>query len=171
VTTERDSTLEGIVQPGSAGRWLARASLTALFLVVAAGASGLLGVHTSSKAASGGGYSITVDYPGTARAGLDALWQVRVVHPGGFEHDVTLTVSADYFAVFESQRFFPEPTDETRDGDTLYLTFARPPGDTLTVGYDAYIQPASQRGASATVSVLDEGRPAASVDFSTMLFP
>jgi hypothetical protein len=80
-------------------------------------------------------------------------------------------VPASYFAIYESQRFFPEPSDETRDGDTLYLTFAKPPGDTLTVGYDAYIQPASQRGASATVSVLDDGRPAVSVDVHTTLFP
>ena len=139
--------------------------------MVCAGAVGVLGVHTSSSTSSGGGYALTVDYPRTARAGLDALWQVTVVHRGGFDQDVTLAVSASYFAIFESQRFFPEPTDETRDADTLYLTFAKPPGDTFTVGYDAYIQPASQHGAAATVSVLDGGRVAASVDFSTTLFP
>jgi hypothetical protein len=139
--------------------------------VVVLGAVGLLGLHTSTVSSSGGGYRLTVDYPRIARAGLDTLWQVTVVHSGGFDHDVTLAVSADYFAIYESQRFFPEPTDETRDASTLYLTFAKPPGDTLTVGYDAYIQPSSQRGASATVAVLEAGEPAASVRITTTLLP
>jgi hypothetical protein len=171
VDTDNDSTLHDLAPSRGISLWSSRAARSALCLVVGLGAVGLLGLHTSSVSASDNGYQLTVDYPRIARAGLDTLWQVTVERPGGFDHDVTLAVSADYFAIFESQRFFPEPTDETRDADTLYLTFAKPPGDTLTVGYDAYIQPSSQRGASATIAVLEAGQPAASVRITTTLLP
>jgi hypothetical protein len=169
--TARDSTIDAITPSGRVPTWLSRIARSALLAVVALGAVGLLGLHTSSTAASQNGYRLTVDYPRIARAGLDTLWQATIEHDGGFAHDVTLAVSADYFAIFESQRFFPEPTDETRDGQTLLLTFARPAGDTLTIGYDAYIQPSSQRGASATVAVLDQGLSVASVHITTTLLP
>jgi hypothetical protein len=172
VDPDHDSTLRGMASPpGRASHWLSRGARAALAVIVAMGAVGLLGLHTSSVSTTAAGYRLTVDYPRIARAGLDTLWQVTVVRSGGFYHDVTLAVSADYFAIYESQRFFPEPSDETRAGDMLYLTFAKPPGDTLTVGYDAYIQPSSQRGASATVSVLEAGVPAASVRITTTLLP
>jgi hypothetical protein len=171
VGPEDDSTLRDMAPSGRVSHWLSRAARVGIALIVAMGAVGLLGLHTSSESATGGGYRLTVDYPRIARAGLDTLWQVTVIRDGGFDHDVTLAMSADYFAMYESQRFFPEPTDETRDANTLYLTFAKPSGDTLIVGYDAYIQPSSQRGSSATVSVLEAGAPAASVHITTTLLP
>jgi hypothetical protein len=165
------STLHGLGQTGPVSLWLSRAARSALGLVVVLGAAGALGLHTSAVSSSEDGYRLSVEYPRVARAGLDTRWQVTVVHEGGFAHDVTLAVTAGYFDIFESQRFFPEPTDETRDGELLYLTFAKPPGETLTVGYDAYIQPSSQRGASATVAVMETGQPVASVDITTSLLP
>jgi hypothetical protein len=39
------------------------------------------------------------------------------------------------------------------------------------VAYDAYVQPASQQGKNATVSVIDQGAPVASVHISTHLLP
>jgi hypothetical protein len=148
-----------------------RATLTGLAVVVFAGAVGALGLHTSSASSSSGGYTLEVSYPRIARAGLDVEFQATITHAGGFDHDVVLAVSAAYFGIFETQGFFPTPSAETRDGDTLYLTFTKPDSDTLTVGYDAYVQPSSQRGSSATVSVLDGGRPAVTVHVKTTLLP
>ena len=91
---------------------------------------------------------------------------------GGFGKTLTLAVTASYFDIFETQGFHPEPSDETRDAETLYLTFNAPPdGDTLVVSYDAYIQPAAQRGRAATVGVVDEGRQVAVVHINTRLLP
>jgi hypothetical protein len=39
------------------------------------------------------------------------------------------------------------------------------------VSYDAYIQPAAQRGRDATLGVMDEGRQVAVVDIKTRLLP
>ena len=80
-------------------------------------------------------------------------------------------MTGDYFNIFETQGFHPEPADETRDAHTLYLTFTAPPGDTFVVDFDAYIQPSSQRGRSARVSVMEGDTPVVSVDIDTRLLP
>ncbi len=99
-------------------------------------------------------------------------WRLRIVHPGGFGRGaVTVAVNADYFSDYESQRFFPEPSTETRDGRLIYLSFDPPPGDTLTIDYDAYIQPTSQRGGQATVTVLTDGHPRVTLHATTHLLP
>lgn len=154
-----------------AGLWARRAMLILMAVAVLTATTGYLGVHTSTATARSNGYTLTLRYPGIARAGLDVQWQVTVVHPGGFGKQVTLGVTGDYFDIFETQGFHPQPSDETRDGHTLYLTFEAPPGNTLVVYYDAYIQPASQQGKSATVSVIDHGSPVVSLDYRTRLLP
>ncbi|MDH2415353.1 hypothetical protein [Nocardioides sp. CER19] len=167
------STLDGL-ETSDEGRlavWLRRGFLTLLLLFVLAGLLGLLGVHTTTSRASEDGWTVSLEHPGVARPGLDVVWEVTVTHAGGFDGDVTLAVSGDYFDIFESQGFEPQPSDETRDGSYYYLTFNKPPGDTLTVSFDAYVQPASQIGRSGTLSVVDAGRRVASVDFRTFLMP
>ena len=44
-------------------------------------------------------------------------------------------------------------------------------GGPFVLDYDAYIQPASQRGSPATIAVVVDDQPVVSVDFSTFLFP
>ena len=152
--------------------WVRRVALAAMALVVAAGLTGLLGVHTSEASARHDGYTLTLHYPGVARAGLDTTWQVEVTHPGGFGKELTLAVTGDYFDIFETQGFHPEPSAETSQGDDVWLTFDTPPlGGPFIVDYDAYIQPASQRGSPATISVIVDDAPVVSVDITTVLFP
>jgi hypothetical protein len=152
-------------------RWARRAMLTAMAAVVVVALTGFLGVHTSSATAQRDGYTLSLRYPWVARAGLDMQWQVTVHHPGGFGKEVTLAVTADYFDIFENQEFYPEPSETTRDGHTLYLTFTAPRGDTFVVYLDAYIQPASQQGKSARVAVVDAGKPVVWLDYRTRLVP
>ena len=157
---------------GRAAIWSRRGFLALLVLIVVAGLAGLLGVHTATGSAAEGDWSLSLRHASVARAGLDVPWDVTVTHAGGFGKQVTLAITADYFGIYESQRFWPEPSDETRDGDTVYLTFSAPAkGDTFKVSYDAYIQPASQIGRSGSISVLDAGERVATVDFSTRLLP
>ena len=110
-------------------------------------------------------------HPEIARAGLDVPFQVTVDHPGGFSHDVVLAITGTYFDIYETQGFHPQPSDETRDGDRVYLTFTAPPGDRLVVTYDTYVQPSAQEGRSATVSIVEQGRPVLSTSFATHLLP
>ena len=154
-----------------AALWMRRGMLTVMGLVVAADLFSLLGVHTSTVSAERGGYAVTLDYPSVARAGLDTPYQVTVTHPGGFGKQLTLAITGSFFNIFETQGFHPNPSDETRDGTNLYLTFTAPPGDTFVVDFDTYVQPASQQGRTATLTVIDGGVPQVSVDYHTRLMP
>ena len=168
------STLAGVDSGPQAGAalWGRRAFLVALLVVVVAALLGVLGVHSVTRRADQLGWHVSVTYAETARPGLDVPWVVTVKHPGGFGKSVTLAITAHYFDIFETQGFHPNPSDETRDGDTLYLTFTPPAtGDTFVVDYDAYIQPASQSGAGGTVAVVAGGHQVAAVPFNTDLWP
>jgi hypothetical protein len=169
------STLEGLEHcgDGRVAAWSRRAVLIVLALVLLVGVVSLLGVHTRHQHAEDGGYRLSLSYPAIARAGLDTKWQVVLEHPGGFTaKTVTLAVTGDYFDIFETQGFHPEPAGSTRDGTWLYLTFDTPPtGERLVVDFDAYIQPSSQLGRGATLEVLDAGEPVVSLDYTTWLLP
>jgi hypothetical protein len=148
-----------------------RVAIAVMLLVVLAGASGWLGVRAHTKNASGEGYDLTLTYPQVARAGLDIPWELRLEHPGGFTGDITIALSADYFDIYEFQGMHPEPSDETADGDFVYLTFSPPDGDVFTTALDTYVQPSAQLGRDATVRAIIDGRPVAEIDYSTWLVP
>jgi hypothetical protein len=158
--------------PEAAAVWVRRLFVTALLLLVVAALTGYLGVRTSTSTATDGDYELTLEYADISRAGLDTPWQVTVTHEGGYDQELILAVTSDYFDIFETQGFFPDPSAVTRDADTLYLTFDAPQGDVFTVSYDAYIQPSSQQGKGGSVSVIGaDGQPMATVDFDTWLWP
>lgn len=151
---------------------LVRRVLVALLTaIVVAGAAGLFGVRSSEATAAADGWTVSVTYASVARAGLDVPWQVVVRREGGFTRPVVVAVTADYFDIYEEQGLDPAPATETADGERLYWTFEPPPGDELTVDFDAYIQPASQLGASGEVAVLEGGAEVVTVPFRTWLVP
>ena len=170
-----DSTLAdvaGVADPVQGRAFAVRRGAAALLtLLVLAALVGLLGVRTSEVSAQDAGYTLTATYPAIARAGLDTPWEVTVTADEGFGKEITLAVTGAYFDLFETQGFHPEPADSTRDGSTLYLTFTAPESDTFVVAYDAYIQPSSQRGAEATVAVVDGTTPLVEVRYRTRLLP
>jgi hypothetical protein len=168
-----DSTLGDVrpVERGPRPTAVRRLLVALLTAIVVAGAAGLFGVRSSEATASNAGWTVSVTYAAVARAGLDVPWKVTVHRDGGFTGPVTLAVTADYFDIFESQGLDPEPSSETSDGDRLFWTFDPPPGDQLSVDFDAYIQPSSQLGASGEVAVLNAGVPVVSVPFRTWLVP
>jgi hypothetical protein len=153
------------------GLWGRRVVMTALALLVAVGSAGWLGVRAATTSASGAGWDLEVEHAAVARAGLDVPFRVTVTHPGGFDDDIVLSVTGAYLDLHESQAFHPEPSDSTRDADSLQLTFAAPVGDTFVLTYDAYLQPAAQLGGPADVSVLVGGEPVATASFSTTVLP
>ena len=175
MATLPDTTLQGLEtrRQDIAGAWWRRAFMDALTLVLVAGLAGWLGVRVATASASDSGWSLDVRYAATARAGLDVPLEMPVRHEGGFGgKTVTLAFTSDSFDIFETQGFHPSPSDETRDGKTLYLTFNAPPsGDTFVAAYDAYIQPASQVGRTATIGVIDQGDEVAVVHVHTRLLP
>lgn len=168
-----ESTLRDVREPDEIrpAAWGRRAAIAVLALVVLTGASGWLGVRSWTARASGDGYELSVTYPRVARAGLDIPWIVHLEHPGGFSGPVTIALTADYYDIFEFQGMHPEPTDETTDGEFVYLTFAKPKGDVFRVSLDTYVQPASQIGRDAVTKAIVDGKTVAQVDYETWLAP
>jgi len=168
-----DSTLRD-VRPASAGptrRWPRRFGIAVLTALVVAGALGVFGVHSSTVSTSSDGYTLTVTYPRVARAGLDVPWRASVHHPGGLPKSFTIAISTDYFRMFETQGFYPNADSMTNDGRFVYFTFMNPQGADFVLDYDAYIQPASQLGKSATVEVIVGNEVVARTSVHTWLVP
>ena len=169
-----DSTTSDVTDAGRNKRGLIgrRVALSFLAVIVAIGATGLLGVHAGTASASSNGYQLTVTYPHVARSGLDIPWNLRLTHPGGFNDDITVAISADYYDIFEFQGMHPEPSDETADSRFVYLTFSPPKhGDVFTTSLDTYVQPASQIGRHAVTEVLIDDEVVARVSYKTWLVP
>jgi len=152
--------------------WLRRIFVMALIAIVIGGLAGAFGVRTNTTTVTDGGYRLSLEHASLARAGMDVPWQVTVFHEGGYGKELVLAVTGDYFDIYETQGFSPEPSAATRGAGTLYLTFDPPRGEVFTLAYDAYIQPSSQRGKDGSISVIGStGQPVATLDFETRLWP
>ena len=150
-------------------RGIATAALAAFVL---AGATGLFGERVAVvRADDGEGRSLAVTYAPVVRGGLDVPWRVELEDPRGLPDEVVLAVDPAYFQMFESQRFYPEPAEEARDGETWQLTFDTTGGTSLVVEFDAYVQPRFTGGRTGSVTVVDDSRPQLAVHFSTALMP
>jgi hypothetical protein len=168
-----DSTLNDLrsVDQNTRGHAVRRVTIGVLALIVLCGALGVFGERTATARTSGNGYQLSVRYGKISRAGIDTPWQVVVHHAGGFDGPITLATTASYFEMFESQGLTPAPDSETVAGVYQYQDFTPPPGDTFTLTYDAYIQPASQRGHSAVTKLIINGKEVAQVSYRTRLVP
>jgi len=149
-----------------------RLGVTVLTIVLLLGALGVFGVHSRTIHVRDGAYSLTLVYPQSARAGLDAPWRLTAHHDGGWSDDVTIAVSASYFHLFETQGFYPNADSSTGDGSFVYFTFTKPPaGRDLVVDFDAYVQPSAQLGKRGVVQILVDNTAVVSTSFRTWLVP
>ncbi len=151
------------------GRRLFALGLTVFLLL---GALDVYGVRTAEASATAGGDQLTVRYARVSRGGLATPWSVQLRRAGGFDRDtVTLAADSGYFDIFDENGFDPEPLESRTDGDRIVWTFRAPVGDTLTVDFDARIEPAVQlERAEGTVWLVDGPLPL-SVGFSTFVMP
>jgi hypothetical protein len=148
-----------------------RVGLAVLFAFLALGATNLFGVRSAVVAASGGGYELTVTHGAMSRAGLATPWDVVVRRAGGFDGPVIVATTAAYFDLFDENGLDPDPSSVTSDGERIIWEFEPPPGDTLSISFDARISPEVQVGKSAETSVLVGGRPVVTVRYTTGVMP
>jgi hypothetical protein len=150
-----------------------RVFVVALSLFLLLGALGVYGVRTRSVSAAGGGYELSVDYASVSRPGLATPWAFEVRRAGGFPDGVTVAVTSSYFDFFDENGLGPAPTEETTDGDLTIWRFGPTRSDTLSVSYDARIEPGAQLStAKGELSVLGPGgQPVVTVTFKTFVMP
>jgi len=170
-----DSTLRGLRRSDKkpAVVWARRLTVLGMLGLVVVAGLGLLGVKSAQVSSAAAGYTLTVTYAATARAGLDVPFRVEVTRDEPFsDADITLRINARYFDIFETQGFHPEPAEEASAGEMIELTFDPPSeGKQFAVDYDAYIQPASQLGADGLVELVIGDEFITAVDFRTTLIP
>lgn len=170
-STRARPTLGDVVRSDRRGVVLRRAATAALTLAVVAGGAGAAGIRQDQVVAVDGPLTLTVDFPGLARAGNDAVFAITVHSTDGLGDELELVLDRRYLDLWESQRFYPEPAQETADGDLVHLTFDTPPGGTsMTIRFDAYLQPVAQVGADGTVEASVDGH-VATARFTTVMVP
>ncbi|WP_256838799.1 hypothetical protein [Ornithinimicrobium faecis] len=170
----KTSTLDG-VRPVTAGPrpllWR-RVGFLTLVLVVLAGLFGFLGDRVGVvEGPAGDGQHLRLEYAATSRPGLDVPFEIRVTRPEGLDPEVTLAITGDYLRLYETQGWYPEPSEQTRDGQWVYLTFATEGQPVMVVDYDAYIQPNAVLPRSGQLAVVVDGEPVDPLSFRTFLFP
>lgn len=132
-----------------------------------------VGVDDATAVATEGPLELSVRYPTVARPALAAPFEISIEHDGGFPSDtVTITLNADYLAIWDLNGIVPAPSAETAEGDLVVWEVDAPEGDVLTVVVDARIEPARQEDADGRVAVLaPSGEPLAAVEFQTHVRP
>jgi hypothetical protein len=142
-----------------------------LFLLL--GALNVYGVRTRTATAAGGGYELSVTYASISRPGLATPWSFEARRPGGFPDGLTIAVTSSYFDAFDENGLGPAPVEETTDGEMTVLSFSPTSSDTLSVSFDARIEPGVQLTTiKGELSVLGPGdQPVVTVDFKTFVMP
>ena len=129
----------------------------ALGVVDALGWWDTYGVGDATVRATGGGYDLAVRYPTVSRPALASPFEIIVTRAGGFDGPITLAVDQAYIEMWDENGLVPAPAAETSRGDLIEWEFDPPSGDTLTIWYDARIEPAAQSGRDGSVAVLEDG--------------
>lgn len=129
------------------------------------------GVDSATRTASGGGYELAVLYPAVSRPALASPLQIDVTRLGGFDGPITIAITQDYLTLWDENGLVPAPAAETTRGPWVDWEFDPPAGDTLTVFYDARIEPAAQSGKSGAVAVVEGGQNVVEVEFDTQVRP
>ncbi len=156
------------------GRFGRRLFFCALALFLLLGLLNVYGVRTREKTEAGGGYELTLTYTSVTRPGLATPWSVEVRRPGGFDSGlVTVAATSSYFDAFDENGLDPDPARSTSDGERTIWQFEPPTGDTLTVSFDARIEPGVQlTRVKGEVAVLGPaGDDVVSAAFSTFVMP
>jgi hypothetical protein len=157
---------------GAAERWWMRAGLLVMFLVVLAGATGLLGTRTATTRTTAGDKVLMLTYPAISRSGQPSPLDIRVISAGGFDGPIRIALCDDLFDHLDFQNWYPNPSKETGDATRLVYEFDPPDGDTFEVSLDARSAPGQFGGIEdCKVALLDKDVEVASTTFHSWRMP
>ncbi len=155
-------------------RAVRRIFIAALAVFVLLGALNVYGVRTGTRTATGGGYELSVTYARVSRPGLATPFSFEVRRPGGFPEGLTVAALSGYFDAYDENGFSPTPEQETADGERTIWRFSPSPAETLTVSFDARVEPGAQLSRlKGRVEILSarNGPAVVAVGFSTLVMP
>lgn len=140
-------------------------------LVVVLALLGVLGVSSETSGATAPDYELSIDHATVARPGLSVPFSVTIKKNGGFQGPVDVSISSSYLDLFDENGLSPAPETASADDEKVFLRFAPPPGDTLSISFDVRIDPSVQQGASGEVAVIDSGLEVVSATMQTTVLP
>lgn len=149
-----------------------RRLLLALFAIPVIGSLfGIVGLRHADVASSAQGYNLRVRYPEISRPGIASALDIYVTDPDGFDAPVTLSISHEYFTLFDLNGIYPAPSSETVADDRVVWEFEPPEGPRFRVHVDWRVQPSVHRGTAAEVELEVGGTYITEVAFDTRLAP
>ncbi|HLS25683.1 MAG TPA: hypothetical protein VK063_07415 [Beutenbergiaceae bacterium] len=159
--------------PSRSSVWLRRLALGALLSVLILSLTGLLGNMNRTVTTTEQDFTLSLEYPRVARAGLDVPWELTISAPGGFgQEEVVVRASTEYFSLFQFHDITPQPEAESTDGTFTYWRFSAPAeAEELVVSVNHTVKPRMWSGASGTVGLMVDGQVVAPLEFTTTLIP
>lgn len=147
--------------------------MAALALIVVAGLSGLLDSRNTARQSDVRQVSLDVTHPRVIRAGQPVPLHIAVTSADGFEQPIQLRLTRELLDRLDFQNWYPSPSAETGDPDSVLYEFDPPHGDRFEVHLDARAQPNQFPAViDEAFSVVDDaGTPLATVPFRVVVAP
>jgi hypothetical protein len=153
-------------------RILRAASVIIVFGIVIAALLGVAGLATATSRSEDGELGVQVEFASVSRAGLATplVIEIRSTTGGTLPEELTVELPRAYLSMFDENGLDPEPDSITSDGETEIWTFA--PGDvsTLSIDFDARLQPNMHYTRDGWVIVRGDTSEVR-VDFTTRVMP
>ena len=131
----------------------------------------VVGPDEDTVSATGEGYVLEVEHPSVSRPALASVFRITVGQEGGFDEPLQIGVSRSYLEALDLNGVLPAPSGETAVGPWIVWEFDPPPGDELTITYEARIEPGLQASRDGRVAVFEDDEPVLEVEFTTTVRP
>lgn len=168
------STLTGLTGRDAVRRSRAvrRGTFGVMLALVGISFFGFYGPATDTATAVDGDYRLSLEHGSVVRSGQAVPLRLAVRHAGGYDGPVTVVFDQDVFDRFDFQNWYPNPSSETGEGDTVVYEFDPPDGDLLVISLDARVAPTQWFSHHQYFVALDvDGQQAARIDFSVWVTP
>jgi hypothetical protein len=149
-------------------RWV---SVVVVFGVVAFALFGFAGLATGSATTDGEEFSVRVEYATVSWPGLATPFVVEIESTSAtLPAELTVELPRNYLAMFDENGLDPAPDSITSDGQTEVWTFRPGPVATLSIDFDARLQPNVHYSRDGWV-IVQGGDSEVRVDFRTRVIP
>jgi hypothetical protein len=177
----RDRTAGSTFPSGPTPRWdkferlLRSFAVVVVFGIVIFSLLGFAGLTTSRADTTDGDMTVRVHYATVSRPGLATPLTITIESSAGrLPYELTVELPRAYLSMFDENGLDPTPDSISSDGETEIWTFQ--PGDvsTLSIDFDARLQPNMHYGRDGWVIVRDgaaDTDPGVRVDFHTRVMP
>ena len=146
-------------------------SVLVVFGIVALALLGFAGLATGSATTGGDQFDVRVEYATVSRPGLATPFVVEIESTAGvLPGEITVELPRDYLSMFDENGLDPQPDSVSSDGTTEIWTYQTDDVSTLSIDFDARLQPNMHYSRDGWV-IVSGGDSEVRVDFRTRVMP